>query len=44
MNCSESQLKQIKYYLIGTINDENKKEVNKNLRKIDKQIRKLKQC
>ena len=40
---TEEQLKQIKYHLIGTITKENKKEVNRQLRKIDKQIKKVKE-
>ena len=34
-------LKQIKYYLIGTITEENKKAVNKQLRAIDRSIKTL---
>jgi len=41
---NEFELKQIKYHLIGTITPDNKREVNKSLRAVDKQIRKLKQC
>ena len=40
-NLTEQQLKQIKYHLIGTITPENKREVNKQLRKIDRAIKKL---
>ena len=43
-NTPTNWLKQIKYHLIGTINEGNKREVNRQLRQIDKQIRKLKQC
>ena len=35
-------LKQIKYYLIGTITEENKKAVNRQLRGIDKRIKEIK--
>ena len=38
-NLTEQQLKQIKYHLIGTITPENKREVNKVLRSIDKYIK-----
>lgn len=43
-NLTEQQLKQIKYHLIGTITSDNKREVNKVLRSIDKQIKEIKQC
>lgn len=36
---TEQQLKQIKYHLIGTITEDNKKVVNRQLRKIDKEIK-----
>jgi hypothetical protein len=39
MELTEQQLKQIKYYLIGTITSDNKREVNKTLRSIDKNIK-----
>lgn len=38
---NEYELKQIKYHLIGTITPDNKREVNKQLRSIDNQIRLL---
>lgn len=38
-NLTEQQLKYIKYHLIGTINVDNKKAVNKTLRQIDKEIK-----
>lgn len=41
-NLTEDQLKQIKFHLIGTITADNKKEVNKQLRLIDKQIKEVK--
>ena len=41
---NESELKQIKYHLIGTITPENKKEINRELRKLDKLIKEIKQC
>lgn len=41
---NESELKQIKYYLIGTITPDNKREVNRQLRKLDKLIKEIKQC
>lgn len=34
-------LREYKYWLIGTITTENKKEVNKRTREIDKEIKKL---
>lgn len=34
-------LKEYKYYLIGQITSENKKEINKLTRKLDKEIKKL---
>lgn len=34
-------LKEYKYYLIGTITADNKKEINKLTRQIDKQIKEL---
>ena len=43
-NLTEQQLKQIKYHLIGTITPENKREVNKKLRQLDKLIKEIKQC
>ena len=36
---SVSGLREYKYYLIGTITHENKKEINKLTRQIDKQIK-----
>lgn len=36
---SVSGLREYKYYLIGTITQENKKEINKLTRQIDKQIK-----
>lgn len=36
---SVSGLREYKYYLIGTITQENKKEINRLIRKIDKQIK-----
>jgi len=41
---NEFELKQIKYHLIGTITPENKREVNRELRQIDKLIKEIKQC
>lgn len=34
-------LREYKYWLIGTITPENKKEINKRTREIDKEIKKL---
>jgi len=41
---NEYELKQIKYHLIGTITSDNKREVNRQLRKVDKLIKEIKQC
>lgn len=41
-NLTEQQLKQIKYHLIGTITDDNKKVVNRQLREIDKLVKEIK--
>jgi len=43
-NLTEQQLKQIKYHLIDTITPENKRMVNRELRKLDKLIKEIKQC
>ena len=41
-NLTEQQLKQIKYHLIGTITEDNKKVVNKTLRQIDRKVKEIK--
>jgi hypothetical protein len=38
---SLAQLRELKYYLIGTITKDNKKEVNRQLRECDKLIKRL---
>ena len=40
-NLTAQELKQIKYHLIGTITEENKKAVNRQLRAIDRSIKAL---